>query len=61
MDGRADLVLVADRHLKWPVLDPLEHVLMQLCGVCLVGFYRQPCAGWRRVYLFQDSPASTHL
>ena len=38
MDGRADLVLVADRHLKWPVLDPLEHVLMQLCGVCLVGF-----------------------
>ena len=38
MDGRADLVLVADRHLKWPVLDPLERVLMQLCGVCLVGF-----------------------
>jgi TRAP-type C4-dicarboxylate transport system permease small subunit len=38
MDGRADLVLVADRHLKWPVLDPLEHVLMQLCGMCLVGF-----------------------
>ena len=38
MDGRADLVLVADRHLKWPLLDPLEHVLMQLCGVCLVGF-----------------------
>ena len=38
MDGRADLVLVADRHLKWPVLDPLEHLLMQLCGLCLVGF-----------------------
>ena len=34
----ADLVLVADRHLKRPVLDPLERVLMQLCGVCLVGF-----------------------
>src|ERR1700683_1203966 len=38
MDGRADLVLVADRPLKWSVLDPLDHVLMQLCGVCLVGF-----------------------
>ena len=38
MDGRADLVLAADRHLKWPALDPLERVLMQLCGVCLVGF-----------------------
>jgi TRAP-type C4-dicarboxylate transport system permease small subunit len=38
MDGRADLVLVTDRHLKWPLLDPLEHVLMQLCGLCLVGF-----------------------
>jgi len=38
MDERADLVLLADRHLKWPALDPLERVLMQLCGVCLVGF-----------------------
>ena len=38
MDGRADLVLAADRHLKWRALDPLERVLMQLCGVCLVGF-----------------------
>jgi TRAP-type C4-dicarboxylate transport system permease small subunit len=38
MDGRADLVLDADRHLKWRALDPLERVLMQLCGLCLVGF-----------------------
>ena len=38
MDGRADLVLAADRHLKWRALDPLEQVLMQLCGVSLVGF-----------------------
>ena len=38
MDARADLVLAADRHLKWRALDPLERVLMQLCGVCLVGF-----------------------
>ena len=38
MDGRADLVLAADRHLKWRALDPLERVLMHLCGVCLIGF-----------------------
>src|ERR1700728_2066594 len=38
MDERADLVLAADRHLKWRALDPLERVLMVLCGVCLVGF-----------------------
>ena len=38
MDERADLVLAADRHLKWRALDPLERALMQLCGVCLVGF-----------------------
>ncbi len=38
MDERADLVLAADRHLKWRALDSLERVLMQLCGVCLVGF-----------------------
>ena len=35
---RADLVLAADRHLKWRALDPLERALMRLCGVCLVGF-----------------------
>jgi TRAP-type C4-dicarboxylate transport system permease small subunit len=38
LSARADLVLQADRHLKWPVLDRLERVLMRLCGVCLVGF-----------------------
>src|ERR1700677_497783 len=38
MDGRADFVLAADRHLKGRALDPLERILMQLCGVCLVGF-----------------------
>jgi len=38
MDERADLVLAADRHLKWRALDPLERALMWLCGVCLVGF-----------------------
>src|SRR5271163_411891 len=38
MEGRADFVLAADRHLKWRALDPLERILMQLCGMCLVGF-----------------------
>ena len=38
MEGRADLVLDADRHLKWRALDPIERILMQLCGVCLAGF-----------------------
>ena len=32
------MVLDADRHLKWPALDPLERGLMALCGVCLCGF-----------------------
>ncbi len=35
---RADLVLAADRQLKWRALDPLERALMGMCGVCLVGF-----------------------
>ena len=38
VEDRADLVLAADRHLKWRALDPLERALMLLCGVCLVGF-----------------------
>jgi TRAP-type transport system small permease protein len=38
MDEDADLVLAADRHLKWRALDPLERVLMRVCGICLVGF-----------------------
>ena len=27
-----------DRHLKWRVLDPVEHILMIVCGVTLAGF-----------------------
>jgi TRAP-type C4-dicarboxylate transport system permease small subunit len=38
MDEGADLVLAADRHLKWRALDALERALMRLCGACLVGF-----------------------
>jgi TRAP-type C4-dicarboxylate transport system permease small subunit len=37
-NDRSDLVLAADRGLKWRALDPLERALMRLCGVCLVGF-----------------------
>ena len=29
------LVLERDRHLKWRALDPVEHVLMILCGLTL--------------------------
>lgn len=32
------IVLTTDRHLKWRAFDPIEHVLMLLCGVCLTGF-----------------------
>lgn len=32
------LVLNEQRHLKWRVLDPVEHVLMILCGICITGF-----------------------
>jgi TRAP-type C4-dicarboxylate transport system permease small subunit len=32
------LVLQRQRHLKWPALDPLEKLLMLLCGVTLFGF-----------------------
>jgi TRAP-type C4-dicarboxylate transport system permease small subunit len=32
------LVLDQQRHLKWRALDPLEHVLMVLCGVAITGF-----------------------
>jgi len=32
------LVLQDQRHLKWPALDPLEQILMILCGVCITGF-----------------------
>jgi TRAP-type C4-dicarboxylate transport system permease small subunit len=32
------LVLQRHRHLKWRALDPLEAVLMVLCGVSIIGF-----------------------
>ena len=32
------LVLGRQRHLKWRLLDPLETVLMMLCGLLLCGF-----------------------
>src|SRR5215472_15653951 len=35
---RNALVLERDRHLKWRALDPVEHVLMILCGLTLAGF-----------------------
>jgi TRAP-type C4-dicarboxylate transport system permease small subunit len=38
MTRRYSLVLERDRHLKWRALDPVEQVLMVLCGVTLAGF-----------------------
>jgi TRAP-type C4-dicarboxylate transport system permease small subunit len=32
------LVIARHRHLKWKALDPLEHVLMLLCGISIGGF-----------------------
>ena len=32
------LVVARHRHLKWRVLDPLERILMVLCGVSIAGF-----------------------
>ena len=32
------LVLQEQRHLKWRVLDPLENLLMILCGIAITGF-----------------------
>ena len=32
------LVLQEQRHLKWRALDPLENVLMILCGISITGF-----------------------
>src|SRR4051794_17033330 len=36
-DARA-LILQRHRHLKWKWLDPLEAILMVLCGVCIAMF-----------------------
>jgi TRAP-type C4-dicarboxylate transport system permease small subunit len=38
MRGFDGLVLQAQRHLKWRALDPLEQILMILCGVAITGF-----------------------
>jgi TRAP-type C4-dicarboxylate transport system permease small subunit len=38
MPGFDTLVLQEQRHLKWRALDPLEQLLMILCGVCITGF-----------------------
>jgi TRAP-type C4-dicarboxylate transport system permease small subunit len=38
MSGFDGLVLQQQRHLKWRMLDPLENVLMILCGVAITGF-----------------------
>ena len=32
------LVLQEQRHLKWRALDPLENLLMILCGIAIAGF-----------------------
>jgi TRAP-type C4-dicarboxylate transport system permease small subunit len=32
------LVLQEQRHLKWRALDPLENILMVLCGIAITGF-----------------------
>jgi TRAP-type C4-dicarboxylate transport system permease small subunit len=38
MKPRYSLVLESDRHLKWRALDPVEQILMVLCGITLAGF-----------------------
>jgi TRAP-type C4-dicarboxylate transport system permease small subunit len=38
------LVLQRQRHLKWKALDPLELVLMTVCGLLLFGFSMSVCA-----------------
>ena len=38
------LVLQRQRHLKWRTLDPLELILMIICGLTLFGFSMSVCA-----------------
>jgi TRAP-type C4-dicarboxylate transport system permease small subunit len=38
MAERRQIVLQRDRHLKWRAFDPLEGLLMVLCGVSIAGF-----------------------
>jgi TRAP-type C4-dicarboxylate transport system permease small subunit len=35
---KPSLVIDRHRHLKWKALDPLEHLLMVVCGVSIAGF-----------------------
>jgi TRAP-type transport system small permease protein len=35
---KLSLVVDRHRHLKWRALDPLEHLLMVLCGLSIAGF-----------------------
>jgi TRAP-type C4-dicarboxylate transport system permease small subunit len=43
MGSAGGLVLQRQRHLKWRALDPLERLLMVLCGVLLFGFSLSVC------------------
>ena len=36
--AKPSLVIARHHHLKWRALDPLEHVLMVLCGISIAGF-----------------------
>jgi TRAP-type C4-dicarboxylate transport system permease small subunit len=38
MPGFDSLVLQEQRHLKWRAFDPIENLLMILCGICITGF-----------------------
>ena len=38
MAGFDSLVLQEQRHLKWRALDPVENLLMILCGACITAF-----------------------
>jgi len=38
MNDRRRIVLESERHLKWRALDPLELILMVLCGIAITGF-----------------------
>jgi hypothetical protein len=36
--AKLPLVVARHRHLKWKALDPLERVLMVICGISIIGF-----------------------
>lgn len=43
MSDQAGLLSTGQRHLKWRVLDPLERVLVVLCGLAITGFTVTVC------------------